>query len=124
MCLFNNSVDSVKKTNILVCLLKDGRQFTAYQNEVVMKKKTSNAMVLPAPLTGDFALVDLSSYPNLFNDCNHCFPKKPAPKSLFSRSKQSKSLGKLEVHQVGSYKVRFVNFLIFTILVLLNVWKI
>jgi hypothetical protein len=111
MCIFNRRVAKVYGTTILVAPLLGGRQLCVYENNVAVGAKAEpNAMILPLPLGKGEKLVpvDLSKVATFFQQCEQCFEEEEEMKSSSSHrgsNKQDKSKAKLEVIDVGSYKV-------------------
>jgi hypothetical protein len=95
MCIFDGPVASVSATHIAVVPSADKRQVVVYSNKVVLDASLPNppgtakappsteapakpnAMILPCPLKegAKVNMIDLSSYPNLFEDFDNCFPQ-------------------------------------------------
>jgi hypothetical protein len=116
MCIFSGPVKNftfkskkvtVSGTNIFVAHMNKGtRQFTAYENIVNVGKSkitTSNAMILPVPLSKgeSVELINLSKFPNFFAECENCFKKKTKSKK---RKRESELTNYLEVKQIGGYQ--------------------
>ena len=108
MCIFNKVVERVYGTKLFVSPTADGNQFTIYENVVdLMDEEESNAMILPFP-AGPVELVDLTDFPNLFEDMDDCFPEPPKPRATLGDSgglKSAVSAPALPVFNVGSYDV-------------------
>jgi hypothetical protein len=101
MCMFSRAVIHVGKTKLYVSCSKDHkRQLTVYSNQV--NSPAANAMILAVPNPESIEFVDLSTYPQLFNDLKRCFAAPPAARSrsLASSSKDAR----LVVHDVGSFR--------------------
>lgn len=80
MCLFSRPVPLVTKTNIFAREAPGGGQYLAYS--MTFRSPERVAMILPlpvAPNSGDAAVtfIDLSSYPDLFDDLVKGFPERP-----------------------------------------------
>jgi len=122
MCIFNEEVDEVKNTKILVGRILDGRQITVYANEVAMEPEDlwsedslgqgskPNAMILPVPFngTGKIDLLDLTSQSELFAGCEAAYPSVQRYEEYddYDCLEECNSHGAtLEVHQVGSYSI-------------------
>ncbi len=108
MCIISEPVESVAKTKILVAPDATGtRQLTVYSN-AVDNNSPNNAMLLPVPNPQTVQFHDLSKYKNIFSDCDNSFYK-PVSRSLGlsfnSADSYSAKSAKLEVFDVGSYKV-------------------
>jgi len=102
MCIFSGAVIHVGKTKLYVSCSKDcKRQLTVYSNQV--NSPAANAMILAVPNPESIEFVDLSTYPQLFDDLKRCFAAPPAARSLAVSSSSSKE-APLVVHDVGSYR--------------------
>lgn len=100
----------VAKTKILAMLSKDRqRQLIVYSNEVQTNIK-NNVMILPVPNKDgnsdkSIKFVDLSSYPNIFDDCRSSF----ASPMFLSTNSVSFSLSRsIAIVDVGSYQASIV----------------
>jgi len=129
MCIFIKPVREVKETRILVSPTKKNRVLVIYENYVGIDKgtgkannskiteleakqqneRTSNAMILPAPLsaeTNEINLFDLSKGKFDFKNCEKCFP---VVKKLMQPQQQSRhcksSQMSIPVVSVGAYNV-------------------
>lgn len=109
MCCFTRKVDAVNDTNIFARGSKDGKQFLVYSMKY--RAKDDLAMVLPIPTdpnAGEKAVrfINLEKYEDFFVDMHKGFPP-PKEEHADTRGK-SKSDGKLEVFEVGSFVASFV----------------
>ncbi len=109
MCCFSQPVISVSATNIFARGGKDGRQFLAYSMTVNAEKEL--AMVLPLPVKVGVdeeavSFIDLSGYPDFFDDLRRGFPV-PASGSSFgcSRSVPPPSAAPLKVLASATLKL-------------------
>lgn len=116
MCIISGQVESVATTNIFVAPLEDAeRQLTVYSNTVQLSEDRG-VMVLPFPHPvgrptrsnphgGQIGLefVDLSAYPDLFEDLK-AVTLDLAPMKLGKSMSRGFSLERLAVVDVGSYK--------------------
>lgn len=112
MCIISNKVNKVAKTKLLIAVNpSNNRQFVVYSN-VVNNISSNNAMILPVPNPTSIKFHDLSSYKDIFNDCDKSFYKEEK-KDSFSTNSISYGLkscrSKLEVYNVGSYKASIAN---------------
>lgn len=109
MCLISTEIEFVSNTNILVAPNNNNtRQLIIYSNIVNNISGNSNAMVLPVPLPQTLEFINLSKYPEIFEDCAKCFynTKMSDTYSLnFSNSFNTRDDKPLQVFNVGSYKV-------------------
>ena len=127
MCIFVQTVQRVKNTQILVAPLVGDRQLTCYMNWVsitgflpgrklqktaanrkLVKQRRANlknAMILPVPSGQPITIVDLSKMKKIFETLDACFPKyfKQRKGRSKSPSKRKRSSGNLEVHKVCIY---------------------
>jgi len=108
MCIISGEIKSVLDTNILCGLSDDKqRQIIVYSN-LVNNITKNNAMILPVPLVNTLKFHNLKDYKELFTDCKKCFYNSKTSESysnLSINSFSSNSKSKLEVFNVGSYKV-------------------
>ena len=113
MCIFSNTVEKIKQTNILVYETQDKRQVTVYSNEVELsnlQRDKPNAMILPVPCKGmsvnSIQLLNLSGVPKLFSDLDDILPMPEEEVELidFSPDDTPKSLS-LTIKRVGGYLV-------------------
>ena len=103
MCVIVGGVQHVANTKILVAPMRRGHQLTVYQNQVDMTNPT--AMILPFPYGNKGAeLIDLSGYPQIFDDLSRAFSKY----ELVGVNNSYSSAKTIKVHQVGSYSVSIV----------------
>lgn len=106
MCMFTSEVQAVSDTRIFG-RLEGGRQFLAY--EMRFAALGDLAMVLPLPVPPSSAedavgFIDLSGYPELFDDLDRLFPR---PQSgAFSPGVVPAR--QLAVHDVGAFEASFV----------------
>ena len=133
MCIFSGSVDSVSTTKILVSRVYQTEiveqkgskykkpvgnplQLVIYSNKVTLTPADSDsvrvgtAMILPFPLLkgqNRVALLDMSKYPNFFDDVELLFPIAEIPQSYEALS-NSIADGYIDVMKVGNYKASIV----------------
>lgn len=107
MCIFSREVDSVSSTKIFARDAGANRQFLAYG--MTYEAAEGLAMILPLPVVGGgedpVQFIDLSGYPTFFADMDGGFATAKSYERSLSRSK---SLGPLEVVQVGSFEASYV----------------
>lgn len=108
MCCFSGPVH-VAQTRIFARALGHGRQALVYAME--FEAAADVAMILPLPTPpgsaeDDVGFVDLSEYPELFEDLQKGFPLPAAVRSFGGPAPQFLSL--LEVKQVGAFEASFV----------------
>lgn len=112
MCMISKEIRAVAATKLFCGVNSDrSRQFTVYANTVDNSSR-NNAMVLPVPFPQTVKFHNLENYANFFSDCDKCFAKTQTwgEKSLSSNSfSATRSMPKLQVHNVGSYKVSIAN---------------
>ena len=112
MCCFSQPVRSVSQTRVFGRLTNHKSQFVAYQMQY--KSDTANAMILPIPVRKDanedsIRFLDLSSYPEFFDDLERGFSVEPSlaqADSVQSLSRSAKEV--LKVHKVGGFEASFV----------------
>jgi hypothetical protein len=110
MCMISLEVAQVSDTKILVGLSKDKkRQITIYSNKVDTPV-SNNAMIIPVHHPESVQFINLSNYKNIFDDCESCFFNESMPQGArgslsYSNSSDSFDKKKLEVYDIGSYKV-------------------
>lgn len=107
MCIISNNVNAVAKTKLLVAVnLKTNKQFVVYSN-IVDNEISNNAMILPVPNPTSVKFHNLTSYPNIFDDCEKMFEKHLSKSCKHMRYNISSNM--LEVFNVGSYKVSIAH---------------
>lgn len=105
MCIISNPVESVSQTKIFVGPNKNlERQITVYSNQV-NNVSESNAMILPVPHPSTVQFIDLSNYKHLFTDLDEVFYKTESTLRSTNSLYFSTDSDKLQVFNVGSYKV-------------------
>jgi hypothetical protein len=105
MCVISGEIKRVSDTNILCGLSDDKqRQIIIYSNQVDNITK-NNAMILPVPLPNTLQFHNLINYKELFSDCKNCFYDPNTSFSYGNLPKNKLKSNKLEVFNVGSYKV-------------------
>lgn len=111
MCCFSGLVDDVSQTRIFA--RADGlNQFLVYGMNYAARQDL--AMVLPLPVSlgsqdGDVRFIDLSGYPDFFEDLEAGFPKpKSITRGVTDRSDTRSFSPVLEVVRVGSFEASFV----------------
>jgi hypothetical protein len=123
MCIFNEPVEKVSGTKILVFRTTNGRQITIYENAVTSlpnlpgeTKSANNAMILPAPFKdtpgNNVEFLDLKTTPTFFEDLNHCFPEPPMSRGMlnsFDCDDEGDKTNFLQVHAVGAYNMSFAR---------------
>ena len=105
MCIFSRTVSHVEKTKLFARRSVDDRQFLVYA--MAYQADTELAMILPLPTPPSppedaVRFIDLSGYPNFFDDIESGFPPPAALRSLGP----PKSI--LKVYNVGSFEASFV----------------
>jgi hypothetical protein len=108
MCVFTGSVSAMSSTAIFARPCDRGRQVLVYRMALITR--TEVAMVLPLPVppgSADNAVqfIDLSDYPEFFDDLDLAFP--PEVTSLGQEMRQSMG-AHLVVHDVGFFEASFV----------------
>ena len=105
MCIFSVEPSSVANTRIFVTPVDNGKQFTAYANNVKIDGK-STAMILPFPSYDKEPCVpvDMSKYSTFFDDVDKMFPQEVSDSLMITNSRSAPAPGSLKVFQVGSYK--------------------
>lgn len=110
MCILSQPIQDIASTNIFANDLGRGVHGTVYSMEI--ETRVPVAMLLPVPVlqgSGDDALkfVDLSNYPDFFEDMDELFPEMylSMSRSIGSPAMKVKSL---QVHQVGAFKASYV----------------
>lgn len=112
MCIFSDEVESVSSTNIFARLQEANRQVLVYSMEVSAAKPV--AMILPIPVQFGAAednvkFIDLSSYPDFFDDLSSAFPKLRSRGFSFNDEDMlCASSSILEVHDVGEFEASYV----------------
>ena len=112
MCCFSQPVVSVSATSIFARPADEGRQFLVYSMTLNAEKEL--AMVLPLPVKAGtdekgVSFVDLSGYPEFFNDLLKGFPIPAIRSSLSNRGiAPPTASAKLEVVKVGNFEASFV----------------
>ena len=103
MCLFSAPITSVTTTRIF-CNHHEARQTLVYQMSLSTKRDV--AMILPLPCLDDgddpIEFIDLSGYPDFFDDLEDLFP---TLRGVLSLDEEPETL---EVHRVGSFDASFV----------------
>lgn len=111
MCMISLPVEKVSKTNIFIGLNSDkSRQITIYSN-YVSNYSDANAMVIPVPSPQTVKFHDISHMKNFFVNVDKSFIRQARTLSTFTnyaRSFGSDKSAKLEVLNVGSYRVSLV----------------
>jgi hypothetical protein len=107
MCIFSQTVKHVSKTRVFARVV-GVRQYMAY--EMRLASDADVAMILPLPIgpagQAQVAFIDLSEYPEFFDDLDRCFPK-PVTRSL-DLSAVAAAGSSLPVHRVGAFDASFV----------------
>ncbi len=104
MCIISKEVESVSKTNIFVAVDETNtRQLIVYSNNV-SNAITNNAMILPVPNPKTIKFHNLTNYKNIFDDCDK-MASDVRTLSYSTTKSASTNYGKLDVFNVGSYKV-------------------
>lgn len=112
VCCFSKPVYSVSSTNIFAREAPDGRQYLAYS--MTVSAPDDLAMLLPLPVPRGCAedavdFIDLSEYPELFDDLVQGFPNENQDVWHWAgRPGQTGALTKLPVLDVGCYEASFV----------------
>ena len=107
MCIISLTVEQVNATKIFSCFTEDEtRQFVIYSNQVTTNHE-NNMMILPVPNPNSVDLINLSQYPDFFEDCQKNFHRYNPPQLYATRSLAA-SLDHYErpplpVFNVGSY---------------------
>lgn len=107
MCIFTGTVHSVGSTKIFA-RVEGQKQVIVY--EMYLDTGAPVAMVLPLPIadqarTSGLEFVDLSPYPDFFEDLAACFPQSRGPVAL-SAARFADDF--LEVQTVGAFEASFV----------------
>ena len=107
MCIFTESVNYVGSTKIFA-RLEGAKQAIVY--EMYLDTSTPVAMVLPLPVAHQaeptaLEFIDLSDYPEFFEDLAACFPQSRSPITLAAVGSADDFL---EVQTVGSFEASFV----------------
>lgn len=107
MCMISQEIKSVSATKLFCGVnANKTRQLTVYANTVDNISK-NNAMVLPVPFPSSVIFHNLEDYADFFFDCELCF-EKPRTELMYkslSFTNEAVSEKKLEVYDIGSYKV-------------------
>ena len=112
MCIFAGSVHDVSSTAIFARRSHNGRQVLVYS--MALTASTDVAMVLPLPVPPGSAekavrFIDLSAYPEFFDDLDRAFPRKTSVATQSDVLLETFSLqSNLVVHEVGSFEASFV----------------
>lgn len=106
MCIFSTEVRSVNSTKIYARYASSERQLLVYR--MAYDAPADLAMILPLPTPpgqsgSALAFIDLSSYPELFDDIDRSFP---LPRVVYRSPVESKAT--LPVYEVGSFEASFV----------------
>jgi hypothetical protein len=110
MCIFSSNVESVSSTEIFARLSTIDKQFLVYRMDYEANQELAMILPLPTPpMSPENAVqfIDLSGYPEFFEDMNKGF-------SLFDVASGSKGLSRsmstsfLDVKQVGNFEASFV----------------
>src|SRR5687768_8677007 len=107
MCIFSQTIKHVSKTRVFGRVV-GMRQCIAYEMRLI--SEIDVAMILPVPIgranQGRLTFIDLSEYPQLFDDLERCFPRP------LTRSQDLAAValggGSLPVHRVGAFDASFV----------------
>lgn len=107
MCIFSRELLSVSKTRIFACRSHGIGQFLVYS--MSYKADAELAMILPLPTVippreDAITFIDLSEYPEFFDDMASGFPQPRAGPATTSIAVDSV----LAVHEVGSFEASFV----------------
>ena len=111
MCAFTGPVSEVSSTAIFARRRDVGHQVLVYR--MSLATRTEVAMVLPLPVPPGSAqdavrFIDLSEYPEFFDDLDRAFPQS-IPEGTVLQTTLSVSLkAPLVVHEVGCYEASFV----------------
>lgn len=113
MCMFSRAVEHVGSTRMFARGTSRGTEMLVYSMNV--RATAPLAMILPLPVPSHAAddavrFIDLSAYPNFFDDMRKAFP---ANFLMGASRSQGAALSfgeapKLVVHQVGSFEASFV----------------
>lgn len=108
MCCFSGPVRFVGQTQIFARALGHGRQALVYG--MTVEAEADVAMILPLPVPpgaaeDDVSFVDLSEYPELFQDVARGFP---APAAFGAPRSPPVPQALLSVKQVGAFEASFV----------------
>lgn len=112
MCCFSRPVRHVARTRIFARTLPDsGQQLLAYSMSVEVPEEL--AMILPLPVALPAAedavqFVDLSAYPDFFDDLEHAFPAEFQAAGLSRAISAAPAARALKVHDVGDFEASFV----------------
>jgi hypothetical protein len=113
MCCFSQPVISVSATNIFARPANEGRQFLVYSMTLNAEKEL--AMVLPLPVKRgtdeqDVSFIDLSGYPEFFDDLDKGFPVPDSGGWHFgcAATRSVTAAAPLKVVRVGNFEASFV----------------
>lgn len=120
MCIFSSAVSSVSDTQIFVCPLANGQQFTVYKNKVILNGNQPTAMILPFPMPETWpqpsapaaTMFDMSKYRrDFFEDLQKLFPINDlrSIEVVVLSANSTYSLGPLPVHKCGDYEYSVAN---------------
>jgi hypothetical protein len=107
MCIFSQPIDRVSDTSIFARMI-EGRQVLVYEMRVASCHDLAMVLPLPTRHAGEHAVsfVDLSEYPQFFDDMVRCFPR---PLSRSTNAPVAAGAGDmLRVHRVGAFEASFV----------------
>lgn len=106
MSIFSSEVNSVNSTKIYARYASRDRQFLVYSMAYDAPDEVAMILPLPTPpMQPEDALkfIDLSGYPELFDDIDRSFP---LPRVIYRSPSEGKSA--LRVYDVGSFEASFV----------------
>ena len=110
MCCFSGPVDRVADTRIFARHSRVGTQFLVYSMTYAAKQEV--AMILPIPtiplLAEPLRFINLSAYPDFFDDMNRGFPRPPALEGIGRAGFGAGGAATLPVHEVGDFVASFV----------------
>ena len=106
MCMISDEIISVGKTRRFVGVNTGTRQkqITIYSNEVDTES-LKNSMILPVPFPESVKFIDMSEYPDIFEDCESSFENIVTRSLNYGRGDYFSDNCFLDVLDVGSYKV-------------------
>lgn len=101
MCIIVGDVRNVSHTRIFVAPLPNNRQLTIIANQVLLGHSAKPAtMIIPIPLSRQILTVNMSKFPNFFDEFAKLFPSAAPSPSKFQSGKYRcqfvKTIGELE----------------------------
>jgi hypothetical protein len=108
MCIFSADVQQVSHTRVFARVVGES-QYLVYEMRLVTEADVAMILPLPTPASDGEQLkfIDLSGYPDFFDDMARCFPV-PMSWGLSSDNAVAVAGPPLEVHRVGAFDASFV----------------